>query len=221
MIKEIRILDNRKKKNHMLFVSTYNTLGVENMTIKIYIDQGHNMGNVNGGASGFNLWEAEITYNVGRDLANLLRLDPRFEVRTSRSYLYDVVGSDTPTSLATRVEEANSWPADYFISIHANSNTDPLIHGSEVYIYQNDDPADFLAQDVLDSMVFRVGTKDNGVRVNPTLYVLRNTTMPAILVELAYLSNYRDSQKLRFDQPTFAYAIYIGILRFFRFYEDE
>lgn len=190
------------------------------MAIKLYIDQGHNMGNINAGASGFQLWEAEITYHVGKELANLLRLDSRFEVKTSRDYLYDILGNDAPTSLAKRVDEANTWPADYFISIHANANTNPEVNGSEVYIYQNDDPSDFLAQDVLSSIVFHVGTKNNGVRVNPTLYVLRNTAMPAILVELAYLSNYQDAQKLRYDQSVFAYAIYLGILRFFGFYKD-
>lgn len=191
------------------------------MSIKIYIDQGHNMGTINAGASGFNLIEAEVTYNVGTYLADLLRANPRFEVMTSRNYLNQVLGSDTPTSLAARVDAANAWPADYFISIHANANTNPLINGSEVYIYSFEDISNYLAQDILDSMVRIVGTKDNEVRANPTLYVLRNTNMPAVLVELAYLTNYRDSQKLRYDQKQFALAIYIGILRFFGFYESD
>ena len=60
----------------------------------------------------------------------------------------------------------------------------------------------------------RVGTKDNGVRENPSLYVLRRTSMPAILVELAYVSNAEDAQKLIDDQYDFAYAIYEGILNY-------
>ena len=39
--------------------------------------------------------------------------------------------------------------------------------------------------------------------------------MPAILVELAYLSNYGDSEKLRNNQYGFAYGIYLGLLRYF------
>ena len=104
------------------------------------------------------------------------------------------------TSLRARVEAANSWPADYFISIHANSNPNPAINGSEVYVYQTYTQAYYMAQDVLQGIVDVVGTKDNGVRVNSSLYVLRRTQMPAILVELAYLSNEEDAQKLAENQ---------------------
>jgi N-acetylmuramoyl-L-alanine amidase len=62
-----------------------------------------------------------------------------------------------------------------------------------------------------------VGTKNNGIRENPSLYVLRNADMPANLVELGYLSNPSDAEKLRNDQYGFAYGIYLGLLRFFGF----
>ena len=107
---------------------------------------------------------------------------------------------------------ANSWPADYFISIHCNANTNPAVNGSEVYVYRADSVAGQLARFVLDAIVERVGTKDNGVRENPSLYVLRRTSMPAILVELAYVTNVEDAQKLINDQYAFAYAIYEGIV---------
>lgn len=190
------------------------------MPIRIFIDPGHNIGNINAGASGNGLNRAEITFNVSFYLAQYLQRDPRFEVRMSRTYLNQVIGTDTTTSLQTRVAMANEWPADYFISIHCNSNINPTINGSEVYIYTFDSIAYYLAQDVLDRIVTLVHTKDNLVRENPSLYVLRATNMPSILVELAYLSNYLDSQKLRYDQQLFAQAIYEGMLRFFRFYGE-
>lgn len=184
------------------------------LAIKIFIDQGHNPQGINAGAEGFGMREQDITYNVGMYLADILRSDSRFEVRTSRNSPDEVLGTSNSTSLAARVNAANSWPADYFISIHANANTNPAINGSEVYVYQEYTQAYYLAEQVLQAMVERVGTKDNGVRLNPSLYVLRRTNMPAILVELGYITNEGDAQKLRDNQYEFAYGIYQGLLNY-------
>lgn len=181
------------------------------MAIRIYVDQGHNPGNINAGASGNGLIESEITYQVGIYLAQYLTQDPNFEVKVSRLFPDTVLGSDASSSLRERVYQANTWPADYFISIHANSNPNPNIQGSEVYVYREPSTSATLARYVLESIVDIVGMKDNQVRVNSSLYVLRNTTMPAILVELGYLTNESDAQKLENDQQAFAYAIYQGL----------
>lgn len=185
------------------------------MAIKIFIDQGHNPGNVNGGASGNGLIESEVTYNVGIMLAGLLFADPNFEVRVSRRTPDTVLGTDQSSSLRQRVDMANSWPADYFISIHVNSNPNPAINGSEIYVYQENSVAYDMAEIVLDNIVFYTGMRYNQVRTNPSLYVLRRTTMPAMLVELGYLSNPHDAEILKTQQFTFAFAIYAGLLEYF------
>lgn len=185
------------------------------MAIKIFIDQGHNPVGHNTGAEGFGLREQDINYNVGTYLADILNGDPRFEVRTSRTYPEEVLGTSNASSLAQRARLANEWPADYFISIHSNANDNPAINGTEVYIYRPGTQSEYLAQNVLQSIVQRVGTRDNGVRVNPTLYLLRRTAMPSILVELGYITNMSDADKLKNDQYQYAYAIYEGLLRYF------
>ncbi len=187
------------------------------MATKIFIDQGHNPQGINAGAEGFGLREQDITYAVGVYLRDILVEDGRFEVRLSRNSPEEVLGTSNATSLAARVNAANSWPADYFISIHCNANENPAVNGSEVYVYREGSIAANLARQVLDGIVEQVGTKDNGVRVNPSLYVLRRTTMPAILVELAYISNAEDARKLVNDQYAFAYGIYLGICRYLGF----
>lgn len=185
------------------------------MAIKIFVDQGHNpTGSHNAGAVGFGLYEQDITYNVGVYLADLLSADPRFEVRLSRNTPEEVLGTSNATSLEARVQMANSWPANYFISIHCNANVNPAINGTEVYVYQDYTQAYYLAEHILESVVQVVGTKDNGVRVNSSLYVLRRTSMPAVLVELAYLSNYSDMLLLRDNQYAFAMGIYLGLLSY-------
>lgn len=191
--------------------------GCDILAIKIFIDQGHNPQGVNAGAEGFGLREQDITYNVGMYLANFLREDSRFEVRTSRTSPEQVLGTSNSTSLAARVNAANDWPANYFISIHVNANTNPDVNGSEVYVYQEYTQSYYFGEHILNAIVNQLGTKNNGVRVRPSLYVLRKTNMPAVLVELAYITNSSDAEKLRNNQYQFASAIYSGILSYFGF----
>ena len=74
----------------------------------------------NTGAEGNGLREQDVTYAVGTYLAKLLEQDPRFQVRVSRPTPETILGNSNLTSLQERVYLANSWPANYFVSIHAN-----------------------------------------------------------------------------------------------------
>jgi N-acetylmuramoyl-L-alanine amidase len=192
--------------------------GSVSLAIKIFIDQGHNpTGFHNAGAVGNGLNEENITYHVGVYLANLLNADPRFEARLSRPTPTTVLGTTNATSLAERVRMANEWPANYFISIHCNANENPAINGTEVYIYQFYSQAHWLGEQIMNGIVQTVGTRNNGIRLNPSLYVLRRTQMTSLLVELGYLTNWSDAQKLRDNQYGFAYGMFIGIMRYFGF----
>jgi N-acetylmuramoyl-L-alanine amidase len=192
--------------------------GSATLAIRIFIDQGHNpAGNVNAGASGNGLYEGDITFQVGLYLANLLNNDSRFEARLSRPNATTVLGTSNASSLQARVQMANDWPADYFISIHCNANVNPAINGTEVYIFQYGTQANWMAVQIMDGITQTVGTRNNGIRLNPTLYVLRRTTMTSLLVELGYLTNWSDAQKLRDNQWGFAYGMYLGIMRYFGF----
>lgn len=187
------------------------------MPIRIFIDQGHNTTGVNAGAVGNGLNEGAVNFVVGQELARLLNDDPRFVARLSRPQENTVLGTSNTTSLQARVTAANTWGANYFISIHCNSNSNPSIRGSEVYVYQENTQSYWLAQHILNGIVETVGTRDNGVRVNSSLYVLRRTQMPAVLVELAYLSNPEDARLLRQEPDGFALGIYRGLLSYFGF----
>lgn len=191
------------------------------MAIRIFIDQGHNPQGINAGAEGFGLREQDITYQVGIYLANILNADPRFEARTSRTSPEQVLGYSNTSSLAERVRLANTWPADYFLSIHCNASGNPEMNGTECYVYENYTQSYYLAERILLAIVDRLGTYNNGVRINPSLYVLRRTNMPAVLIELAYITNYSDSQKLATRQYDFAYAIYQGLLNYFGLEPNE
>ena len=93
------------------------------MATKIYIDQGHNPESPNAGAEGNGYREQDRTYRVGIELAQLLRSNGNFDVRLSRPTPSTQLGSSNSSSLRARVNDANSWGADYFISIHTNAST--------------------------------------------------------------------------------------------------
>ncbi len=187
------------------------------MPIRVFIDQGHNPYGFNAGAEGFGLREQDITYLVGTYLSNILNADPRFEAITSRQTPDEILGFDTNSSLRARTEAANEWGADYFFSIHVNANVNPAVNGTEAYVYRADSPAYVLGEAVVAEIVRRLGTKNNGVYVRPSLYVLRRTNMPSILVELAYISNEEDAYLLANEPYQFAYAIYVGLLNYLGF----
>lgn len=191
--------------------------GCDLLAIKIFIDQGHNPSGINAGAEGFGLREQDITYNVGKYLEEFLKKDNRFEVKLSRNSPEEVLGTSNSTSLKARVDAANDWGANYFISIHVNANVNPDINGTEVYVYSEYTQSYYFGEYILNSIVSKLGTKNNGMKVRPSLYVLRKTNMPAVLLELAYITNLSDSEKLRNNQYQFAEAIYDGILKFFGF----
>ncbi len=183
--------------------------------IKIFIDQGHNPEGANTGAEGLGLNEDEVVYEVGRYLYNLLSQNPEFEAMLSRDTPEEVLGSSNAESLRLRVNMANNWGADYFLSIHTNAFSNPAANGSEAFVYSSEGEAYTLAEYILTSIVERMGTRNRGVKIRPSLYVLRRTRMPAVLIELGFLTNPSDARKMRDDPYGFAYAIYQGLLEYF------
>ena len=181
------------------------------MSIKIYIDQGHNPINPNAGAEGNGLREQDLVYTIGQRLADRLRADPNFEVRLSRPSRETQLGTSTATSLAARVNEANRWGADYFISLHTNAASSSSASGSEAYVYDRSSRAYGFARDILTNLTDITGLRDRGVQSRPGLYVLRKTQMPATLVELGFITNPGDAALMRDDPGLFAEGIYRGI----------
>lgn len=184
--------------------------------MKIFIDQGHNPQNPNAGAEANGVREQDVTYAVGVALAELLRSNPFFEVRLSRNSPTEQLGTSNATSLAARVNAANSWGADYFISLHCNASSITSASGSEVYVYSENSPAYPMGEDILVGLQNATGLPNRGMRINPSLYVLRRTRMPAALVEMGYLTNPVDAQLLSGDPQSFARGIYNGLLTYFQ-----
>ena len=184
------------------------------MAIKIFIDQGHNPQNPNAGAEGNGLYEQDITYKVGAILADLLRNNPSYEVKLSRSSPDEILGTSIGTSLKARTDAANEWGADAFISIHANASNIESASGNEGYAYSQSSNGYALGEDILASLTASTGLQSRGMFVRPSLYVLRKTRMPAVLIELGFITNPSDAALMNDEPELFAEGIYRGILDF-------
>lgn len=181
---------------------------------KIYIDQGHNPESPNTGAEGNGLREQDVTYEVGQDLAELLRRSGNYEVRLSRPTPTTQLGTSNTSSLRARVNDANSWGADYFISIHTNASEASSSSGVEAFAYSRGSSAFELGEDIIQGIVDATGLRDRGMKVRPGLYVLKKTNMPAVLVEIGFISNPNDAAIMRDNPRLFAQGIYNGIVEF-------
>ncbi len=186
------------------------------MAYKIYIDQGHNPELYNTGAEGNGYFEQDITYNIGVILNRYISDNPNFVTRLSRNSPDEVLGNSNSGSLATRVRDANSWGADLFVSIHTNAAANPAANGSECLIYSYDSTESFnAARDILDQLTLITGLRDRGVLERPGLYVLRRTAMPAVVVEMGFITNPSEVELMVNSPELFARGIYRGILRFY------
>ena len=184
------------------------------MAIKIYIDQGHNPKSPNAGAEGNGYVEQDITYDVGIILADLLRSNGNFDVRLSRPTPESSLGTSNSTSLRIRVDEANAFGADYFVSLHTNASTNTAVSGSEALVYTEPSVASELGEDILFWLNRITGLRNRGIVERPGLYVLRKTQMPAVLVEMGFISNASDARLMNDSPELFAEGIYNGILQY-------
>lgn len=156
----------------------------------VIIDAGH--GGSDGGTVSGKIIEKDINLSVALKLKTILE-DNNIEVILTRN-------SDEKMSLAQRTSVANDSNADFFISLHCNYyEDDAQIAGLECY-YNSPDATESKAY--AESIIHAVSlSNDVKTRYAKTenYYVLRNIQIPAVLVEMGFLSNYSESQKLLSD----------------------
>lgn len=183
---------------------------------KIMLDPGHG-GRFQGAIGQTGLKEKDVNLDVSLELQEDL-VELGAEVRLTRSTDTEVLpGGSLRDDLQARCTPANDWPADLFISVHSNSNTNSNVNGTEVYHARNaSSRSKVVGRLIHQHMVDELGLKDNGLRA-ADFYVLKNTDMPAVLVETAYISNAGDEAKLgdeTFRENT-AHSIARGVRDYF------
>ncbi len=189
----IAYLSEDKKK---LTVETY--IPDPNISLEgrvIAIDPGH--GGPDPGAIGqAGTKEKDITLDVAKRLAKLLEARGAKVVMTRTQ--------DVDVGLYERTQKANKAKADIFISIHINANTDRSYTGTSTYIYSGTESSqsarvkesERLAKLVQSELVSSLKTRDIGVK-KADFVVLRTSNMPAVLAELAFISNAAEEKLIR------------------------
>ncbi len=182
----------------------------------IAIDAGH--GGPDPGAVGSKgTKEKVITLDIAKRLAKIL------EARGAKVIM--IRQDDREVGLYQRTEKANAAKADIFVSIHINANTNPALGGTSTYIYNGAvntnqsakiKESNRLAGYVQNELLKTLGLRDVGVR-SANFVVLRTSNMPAILAELAFISNLAEEKYINTEnfKNSSAEAIAKGIGLYF------
>ena len=175
----------------------------------VVIDAGH--GGEDPGALGADgSAEKDVTLAVARLVRLASLADPSIQVVLTRD-------SDVFVELADRTKLANARGAAVFVSLHVNACTDPSVCGVETYVDAKQAPngrSARLATELQDRVARVMGSRDRGVRTK-SLFITR-AQMPAVLVEMGFISNYQERGALKSlsRQREIADAVYEGIRSF-------
>ena len=191
----------------------------------IFLDPGH--GGSDSGAFENGVKEKDLTLSVYNKVSSRLA-SLGYTVLTSRN-------TDKDVGLVSRADQANKSNADMFLSIHFNAGGRGASYGIETYYYKDrpeytpainkdkhNDPERLeksrkLAQKIQQSLVSKTGAYDRGVK-RETFAVLRETSIPSILVELGFIDNQEEVNKIKTNeyQDKLADGIVDGIVEYYK-----
>lgn len=193
------------------------------MTLKgkvIVIDPGHG-GNDAGAIGPSGLMEKTVTLNVALELEKMLKAEGAEVImtrRTDKTVSPKGASASAIEELQARCDVANRAKADIFISIHADSFTNASARGTTGYYYsQTEGPKSIkLADCIRKALCEQIRTPSRGTKPC-NFYVVRNTDMPATLIELAFISNPEEEKIMGSKEGVLkcAQGIFDGIEDFF------
>ena len=176
--------------------------------MKICLDPGHS-GKIEPGACSGGVTEAVINLEVAKIAGRMLE-------KFGHKVLLTRTGEVDNYWLSWRCEAAWAFGADIFVSIHCNASNDESAKGTETFYFPGSETGHALARCIQSELVAFCHTVDRNVKTNDEWTVLLETAMPAVLVELAFLTN--DAERVRLNssmgQRQFAEGLVRGINRF-------
>lgn len=174
----------------------------------IAIDAGH--GGHDPGSSGNGLVEKVVTLEVAKKVEKALE-KRNVKVLMTRT-------NDTYVGLQERVNIAERAKVDALVSIHTNSFSSSSANGTETYYNlaraSKVDDSKQLATFIQNRLYKAINTTNRGVKT--ANFAVTRTTFPSTLVELAFISNKQDAEKLKNQQQVMADAIADGIMDYYK-----
>lgn len=182
----------------------------------ITLDAGH--GGSDPGAIGSDgTKEKNITLPITKMLKEILE-DKGAKVYMTRTTDVDVFGPNASDAeeLQARVNVGEKYNSDMFVSLHINSSVNKNVGGFSTYYYPKTDNDLRLAQNIQNKLAANFGVDDLGVR-QANFYVIKRISMPAVLVEMCFISNEKELtlMKGQWFQKKTARLIAEGIEKYF------
>ena len=197
----------------------------KNTKRSIFLDPGH--GGSDPGAISGGVREKDLTLSVYNKVSSKLA-SLGYTVLTSRNVDKDV-------DLVERADQANKANADMLLSIHFNAGGRGIARGIETYYYQSQadrvpkinkenhnnaerlERSRKLANKVQQNLLYQTGANDRGVK-RASFTVLRETSIPSILVELGFIDNPEERNKIKTNeyQERLANGIVDGIVEYYK-----
>lgn len=131
--------------------------------------------------------EKQINMDIVQRLAALLRQSGA-TVKLTRA-------GDENIALSDRAAIANAEKPEFFISILQNSFGGPGVSGTEVYHFRGDQESEKISKLILDEVCNAIDSKNRGVRT-AEFYLLRQVRASAVILQLLYITNPKDAEKL-------------------------
>ncbi|CEN79748.1 N-acetylmuramoyl-L-alanine amidase family protein [Paraclostridium sordellii] len=201
------VKENQSKKVELEHLSLDNESS--DHKFKVLIDPGHGGSDI--GTKGVEgVLEKGICLSIGKKVAGVLSQYDDLEVILTRS-------EDTYVSVEDRIKMANSQNVDAVISIEANAQSGRNdAYGIETYYQQNGVvDSEKLAKSIQGTICLYLNTRDRGTYPS-NLEILKKTDMPSALVEVGFITNEKETKKLKTEsyQNKMAEGIAQGILRY-------
>lgn len=168
--------------------------------MKIVINGGHCPGLDSGAVGSSGLQEAIVARDIMKRTACFLRAVGYEVLEVQENELFQITNA------------SNNYGADLFASIHCNAAANTSAKGTETFCYKFGGRSERLANYIQSQIINSLGTVDRGIKEG-NFAVVRDTDCPAVLVEIAFITNLDDESLLVNEnkRDQFAAAIARGI----------